>query len=93
MAVTLASFKAAFPEFVDAGDPLLQSKLDEAVLQIDASVWGAKADLGVSYLAAHLLALAPSGKAARLNAWDDRTTYGEQFIRMQRSVCSGFRVA
>lgn len=99
MAVDFDSFIGAFPEFRRVEKGLVDAKLAEARLQVDASVWGSKADLGVSYLAAHLIALSPFGQHARLvpptakaTREDVLTTYERQFEAMKRQVTSGFRV-
>lgn len=55
----IAGFRARFPEFTlpIASDARVQLFLDDASMQINASLWGAKTDLGIYYLAAHLLAI------------------------------------
>jgi hypothetical protein len=93
MSVDFASFVADFPEFEPAGRTLVDSKIADARLRIDASVWDLKTDLGVKYLAAHLLALSPFGQQARLVAKDGSTTYGRMHATMVREVTAGFRVA
>lgn len=61
MAVTPASFKARFPEFDSIDDARVQIFIDQAICLIDKDRWDNTAcglfDLGVSYLAAHLLKL------------------------------------
>ena len=93
MAVDFTSFVADFPEFEPAGRQLVESKLADARLRVDAAVWEAKTDLGVKYLAAHLLALSPFGQQARLVAKDGSTTYGKHHKQMVHEVTAGFRVA
>lgn len=99
MAVDGDSFREAFPEFDKAPVTLIDAKLAEARLQIDAAVWLHLADLGASYLAAHLIAISPFGQHARLvppnakaNREDALTTYEREYRRLQRIVTSGFRV-
>ena len=94
MAVTPASFKAARPEFRQLTDTQVQAALDEAALLVDTEVWGDRTDMGVSYRAAHLLALSPHGKAARLitRGNEGDTLYNREFRRLQRVVGSGYRV-
>jgi hypothetical protein len=70
MAVTFDTFVASFPEFRPATPALVDAQIAKAVAQIDASVWGAKADLGVELLTAHLLAISPFGQQARLVSKD-----------------------
>lgn len=92
MAVTLETFKAAFPEFdldgesglteeeIDAHDALVTAKIAEAEAMLDRTVFPSteNADAAISYKAAHLLALSPSGINARLvkdKKGDPRTLY------------------
>jgi hypothetical protein len=93
------SFIAAFPEFEKVPKELVDAKIAEAKLEVAASVWGAKTDLGVSYLTAHLLSMSPFGQHARLippNAKvtreDALTTYERRYRALVRQVASGFRV-
>ena len=99
MAVTLSDFRARFPEFALAPDALVNACLADAAGQIDVAVWGGKANMGVKYLAAHLIATNPSGEFARLSKaqlgllqspWD--TQYKEAYDALKRSVAAGFRV-
>lgn len=89
MAVTLASFRVAFPEFGEASDSLVQAKLDEATLALDARVFGVRFDEAVRYRAAHTLALSPFGQNARLVAKDGSTTYGTHLDAVTRSCAGG----
>lgn len=69
MAVTPASFKALFPEFSSQTDPRVQLFLDQASRRVDAATFGARADDALSYLTAHLLAVAnTAGQAATSGA-------------------------
>lgn len=92
MSATLATFKVQFPEFANSGDPLLQAHLDAALLEI-GPVWGALADQGQMYLAAHKLALSPYGQNAKMVAKDGTTTYQVHYQRLVGIVSSGYRVA
>jgi hypothetical protein len=89
VAVTLSSFRVAFPEFEGASDSLVQAKLDEAVLALDARVFGARFDEAVRYRAAHTLALSPFGQNARLVAKDGSTTYGTHLEDVCRACAGG----
>lgn len=55
--MTPAEFTTRFPEFVAVDPARIQTYLDDAALSVNASLWGNKADLGIAYLAAHLLTL------------------------------------
>lgn len=99
MALDFDAFVARFPEFKRASKAQVEAKIAEAELQVDACVWGAKYDLGLGYLTAHLLSLSPEGRAARLvpaNAKATRedalTTYERVYQRLVRTVASGARV-
>jgi hypothetical protein len=89
MAVTRTTFLVRFPEFNRASEPLIDAYIEAASLQVDDSVWGDKADLGVELTAAHLLALSPFGQQARMVNKDGSTTYGERLSSMQRQVAGG----
>lgn len=72
MAVTLVSFRQAFPAFaspVDYPEPMVTLWLDTATQLVNASRWGALTDLGVQLAAAHYLAIeskaAKSGQAGQ----------------------------
>lgn len=55
----VTGFRARFPEFTIpiASDVRVQLFLDDATMQINPNAWGAKTDLGIYYLAAHMLAI------------------------------------
>lgn len=96
MAVTVSSFLERFPEFDDVNTDyptLVQIVIDEAELQVSADVWGDKADLGVLYLTAHLLACSPFGEPARLSTDNTMTIYMKSFSMFKKQVTSGFRTA
>lgn len=96
MAVTPASFKALFPEFagvVPVDDAYIQGWLDLAAVHVSPTVWRAKYDSGVLFLAAHLMTTSPTGQGAKLNNADGKSTYGAQYERMKLEVTGGFRVA
>lgn len=95
MALTFEQFRGRFPEFESAPKTFVEAKLAEALLQIGGA-WGAQADLGQGYLAAHLLSIAPGGQQARLippNAKPVRgealTTYEREYLRLLRGIALG----
>lgn len=99
MTVTFDSLVSGFPEFGAAPIDLVEAKIAEAVMQIDAGVWGAKTDLGVSYLACHLLSMSSFGQHSRLQPQsakvgrtDAITTYEREYQRLKSMVVSGYRV-
>lgn len=99
--------RAQFPEANGVSDVLVATMLAAASLELDPRVWGqlgqagglmTKADQGQMYLAMHKLAVSPFGQNAKMQVDGKkvgyrRTTYGCEFLLLQTSVCSGFRVA
>lgn len=61
MAVTVADFRARFPEFGDNTgdfpDARVTLALADALLNMNVYAWGLRADMGQVYMAAHLLAI------------------------------------
>lgn len=103
---SLAMFRAQFPEFQNVSDLLVTTMMAAAFLELSNLVWGqfgvvggpmTKADQGQLYLAAHKLAVSPFGQAAKMvmnnKTGYHRTTYGQEFLLLQRGVTSGFRVS
>jgi hypothetical protein len=88
VAVTYASFISARPEFNNTS--ITQASVEAAIAdaedQIDEEVWGDQTDIGVSLLAAHLVAISPHGQAARLVAKDGSTTYYKRYCEMRDNV-------
>jgi len=87
MGVSVADFKEAHPEFVSTDDDLVETALADALLEIDAAVWGEKADKGQRLLAAHLLAMGPFGVQAgmRLGAGANQTScYFPEYDRLAK---------
>jgi len=91
--VDRATFLARFPEFEPASKSMIEEAIAEATRGVDAGVWREKADDGIKWRTAHLLAISPFGQQARLMSKDGSTTYGKQFDALVRSVTPGFRVA
>ena len=92
MAVTVDSFLTHHPEFRPAEVSLIQAKISDAVLRVDASIWGTKTDNGVRLLAAHTLALSPFGQNAKLVSKEGQTTYGQQYAQARKEVVVPFAV-
>jgi hypothetical protein len=82
----LATFKIRYPEFQQTDDGLVETVLAEAAGELDATVWGAKHELGTGLLAAHKLSCSPHGKEARLAKDTHETVYWREFVRVRRSV-------
>jgi len=82
LAVTVASFKAAYPEFAKAGDPMIAAHLAHVELEVSDS-FGDQRDQAVMLRLADTLALSSFGRNARLVApTDGATTYGQRFRAM-----------
>jgi hypothetical protein len=80
MTVSVASFKAAFPEFKKVSDEMVAAQLVYAEFEVSDS-FGDSRDLAVMLHLADLLATSPAGRDARLAA-DETSTYGARFQRM-----------
>lgn len=94
MTVDVSSMQTAFsPEFDDVNTALIQTCIDDAVARVGVSAWGSKYDLGVKYLAAHLLSIRAAGQNARLVADLKETIYGREYLFMSRTVSYGGRIA
>lgn len=65
MAVTVSTFKVAFPEFSKAGDAMLTAQLAQAELEVSDS-FGDRRDLVVMLTLADNLANSPWGRDARM---------------------------
>lgn len=82
MAVSIASFKVAFPEFLKAGDPMLTAQLAQAELEV-SDLFEDQRDHAVMLRMADNLALSPWGRDARLiPAKATSSPYGERFQRL-----------
>lgn len=80
----LAAFRARFPEFRAASDPLVESVLAEATLRVASDVFGDLTDAAIGYLAAHLLAGSPLGFSQRLEDDKTETTYLKDYRALLR---------
>lgn len=95
---TADTFIATYSEFAEERRTVVASKLAEAARRVSTTVWGAMADDGVALLTAHLLALIPysSGSAEApvkpVVRADGRTSYFDEFKRLERIVGSANRI-
>lgn len=92
MEITPDVIREAWPEFEDTPDNLIEMKISEASVRVNADRWGDSTWVGRLYLTAHLLAVSPYGRDARLSAKDGSSTYLEQFKTFQRAIVGGPRV-
>lgn len=88
----LATFRAAFPEYVRVADEHVQKFLDLAAVSTPADPWFEHQEEGHLYLTAHLLSQSPFGMNARLEDADPSTTYGIHYEQLKTMVACGTRV-
>lgn len=87
--MTRDEFKTRAPEWKTARDERIDAALTQATARTDASLFGASTDDAVFFLAAHLLAVSPSGKAARLEGGKvARTLYLDERERLEREAAA-----
>lgn len=90
MSLTVEKFFRSYPEFKAGGQSahtqLVEEKLSEALLEVDASVFGLKADLYQGLLAAQALARSPFGKNAKLSSLKGDTVYDDKIRKLLRQV-------
>ena len=55
--ITIAGFRARYPQFDSVSDATVQAYLDDAVLRVDEGVWGDHYETGVYALACHEMTL------------------------------------
>jgi len=73
MALTVADFRAAYPEFASTSDALLERYLGEASLYVNAC-WGDRQEAGTFYYMAHTAQLEADRVAAGIDASGRGTT-------------------
>jgi hypothetical protein len=71
---------------------MIESALAEATRGVDPQIWDTKADDGIRWYTAHLLAISPFGQQARLVSEAGESTYGKRWRELSLEVSSGFRV-
>ncbi len=81
--LTATAFKAAYVVFADLDDTQVQPHLDAAARRTPEGVWGDRAEDGHGLLTAHLIAISPLGRDARLKSDDGETTWGMERRRME----------
>ncbi len=85
--MTKEAFLDAYPEFVvaDSQEPaLVPAKLAEAEKNV-SDIWGDKRDDIVGLTAAHLLAISPFGRNAKLSSEKGTSTWGDQLKARRRA--------
>jgi len=91
VAIDVPTFKAAFPEFVDAPDDLVQAQLDFATARATPSVWGGLTEEGAFVYCARFLALSPYSRHMGLVNEKGGTNYDERLNQLLLTVTSGYR--
>lgn len=92
--MTLSDFRVRYPEFRTASDAFVQAYLDDAA----KSLVGPSYDLGDAYdvahglATAHLIAVSPAGKNARMVNDDGTTQYGKTLSEMMRARVVGISI-
>lgn len=91
--MTAAEFKATFPEFANAPDALVTSRLAWALARTPLDIWGAYQAEGVAWYCAHFLALLPNAKDMRKGEKPGESMYLRERQRLGLTLSSGFRTA
>ena len=87
MAVTLASLRAAHPEFVDSPDAVVQAAIDSSTLRTESTVFGDLHDEAITWLACYLVSTSPYSRDKRRTMADPSLGYLEEYHRLCRA-CS-----
>lgn len=90
--MTLDEFRQEYPEFRTATSGFLQKYLDNARVYVSEAVFGTSWNHAHGLKTADLLARSPSGRAARLVAKDETTTYGKALDALTRTRVTGVSV-
>jgi hypothetical protein len=91
--VTSPEFLALFPEFAAlaaevGGADLISGALARSARRVSDS-WGARRDDVIGLTTAHMLALGPWGRNARLSTPQGTTTYGAELAEMKKGHAYG----
>lgn len=86
--MTASEFKALFPEFANAPDALVDSRIAWAASRTPSATWGDLYEQGLAFLVAHFLAELPAGKDMRKGEKPGETMYLAERQRLARIVGS-----
>lgn len=89
--LSLSGFRAKYPEFSTAPDPLVTLFLADAAERLDQGIWNLYLDKGHGLLTAHLLQIAPNGVFSRLDTDKAESTYGTAYRDLLCQVTSCIR--
>lgn len=95
MPVSVATMKSKHGEFAALEDSVVQTALDDALSEIDETVWGDLVDRGQRLLAAHMLAMTPFGAQAGLRAGsgaNQTSIYWGQYEDLRKRVGTAYRL-
>lgn len=88
MALDVATFKTIFPEFTDAGDPLIALTISDAINRVTTD-FGNLYDRAVAVMTARMLSQSSYGQQARLKADNKMSTYDIQWRDLAYSCNAG----
>jgi hypothetical protein len=92
MAIDVPTFLASFPEFKDAGTPLIQATLNRALLFVPISTWRVDFQQEGAFLyCARFLSLTPWGRKMNLANKSGETNYDRELQRVKNIVTAGLR--
>jgi hypothetical protein len=91
MAIDVPTFLQTFPEFKDAGTPLLTAMLNRALTYTPTMPWGAFQQEGAFLYCARFLALTPWGRKMNLANKNGQTNYDQELRRVTLMVTAGLR--
>jgi hypothetical protein len=91
--LTSEQFLERAPEWRTAKAARITAALAAAEKRTDPSVFGTLTDDAHFYLTAHLLAVSPTGKAARLDGASFRTLYLDERERIEREAAAALSVS
>ena len=77
------TFRARAPEFRGAADARVDAAIASATARTDATIFGARTDDAIFFLAAHLLASSPTGTEARLKGEGFESVYLAERHRLE----------
>lgn len=91
--LTRSQFLDRAPEWKTATDARVDAALAQAATRTDEDVFGDRVNDAHFYLTAHLLAVSPTGKAARLDGSGMRTLYLDERERIEREAAACLSVS
>jgi hypothetical protein len=86
VSLTAEQFLDAYPEFETAPEDLLNTKLAEALGELNAAVYGSKLDAAHGWLTAHKIASSPYGRNLRQQDDESESVYWKEYARIRRLV-------